>query len=264
MAEYNVNDREIEQLRTATAYDSTGDKIGKVSQVYLDDQSGRPTWATVSTGLFGSKETFVPVDDANVQGDELRVPYTKDFVKDAPQVDADGHIDAAEERNLYAYYSRDYDAPVTGQVQERDTVDTDRQVRDTDRQVRNTDRGDDEGSVVRHEEEVNVGKERVATGNLRLRKHVVNEQQTVSVPVEREEYTLQREPIREGDNVGGKLGEEEVSVTTYEERPVVEKDVVAKERVGLDKDTVRENQQVTTNVAKEEVVLERDEDRKNR
>lgn len=254
MAEYNVNDREIEQLRTATAYDSTGDKIGKVSQVYLDDQSGRPTWATVSTGLFGSKETFIPLDDANVQGDELRVPYTKDFVKDAPQVDADGHIDAAEERNLYAYYSKDYDTPVTGQVQERDTT----------REVRDTNRGADEGSVVRHEEEVRVGKERVASGNLRLRKHVVNEQQTVNVPVEREEYTLQREPIREGDNVGGKLGEEEVSVTTYEERPVVEKEVVAKERVGLDKNIVREDQQVTTNVAKEEVVLERDENRDDR
>lgn len=257
MAEYNVNDREIEQLRTATAYDSSGDKIGKVSQVYLDDQSGRPTWATISTGLFGSKETFVPLDDANVQGDELRVPYTKDFVKDAPQVEADGHIEADEERNLYAYYSKDYGTPVTGQAQERDTVDTTREVRDTNR-------GADDGSVVRHEEEVHVGKERVATGNLRLRKHVVNEQQTVSVPVEREEYKLQREPIRDGENVGGKLGEEEVSVTTYEERPVVEKDVVAKERVGLDKDVVRENQQVTTNVAKEEVVLERDEDRKNR
>ena len=105
-----------------------------------------------------------------------------------------------------------------------------------------------------------MGKERVATGRMRLRKHVVTEQKTVTVPVEREEYTLEREPIRDGDVRGGELGEDEVAVTVHEERPVVEKDVVAKERVGLGKKTVTDQQQVTTDVSKEEVEVDTDRD----
>ena len=248
---------QLDALYEATVYDQDGDKIGGVSQVYLDDRTNEPNWATVSTGWFGTKETFVPLDDATLSGKELRVPYTKGFVKDAPNIDADAHIAEAQEAELYRYYSKDYDLDSdTAGSREHDVrgANLDRDTRDADGVL------DRDGSVVRHEEELHVGKERVATGRMRLRKHVVTEQKTVTVPVEREEYTLEREPIRDGDVRGGELGEDEVAVTVHEERPVVEKDVVAKERVGLGKKTVTDQQQVTTDVSKEEVEVDTDRD----
>ena len=96
MAEHNLTDQ-VQNLYDATVYDQDGDKIGGVAQVYLDDHSGQPSWATVKTGWFGTKETFVPLDDARIEGDRIDVPYTKEFVKDAPNIDAELHLDGTEE-----------------------------------------------------------------------------------------------------------------------------------------------------------------------
>src|SRR3954464_4649975 len=85
-------------------YDQSGDKIGSASEVYLDDESGQPEWVTVRTGLFGTKETFVPIRDANLTDDGVRVPVSKAKVKDAPRIDTDGHLSPEEEQQLYRYY----------------------------------------------------------------------------------------------------------------------------------------------------------------
>src|SRR3954467_5109378 len=89
----------------ADVIDADGNKIGTASEVFLDDQSGTPEWVTVKTGLFGTKETFVPIRDADLTGDGLRVPVSKDAVKDAPKIDTDGHLSPQEEQELYRYYS---------------------------------------------------------------------------------------------------------------------------------------------------------------
>ena len=99
----------IEQVLNGHVVDNNGDKIGKVGDVYNDDRTGNPSWVTVNTGLFGTSNTFIPLDDAQVDGDTIRVPFSKDKVKDAPRVDADRHLDADEERELYRYYGHDYD-----------------------------------------------------------------------------------------------------------------------------------------------------------
>ena len=84
---------QLQQAIGSTAYGTDGEKIGKVGQIYLDDQTGRPEWATVNTGLLGTRESFVPLSEASFSGDQLTVPYTKDKVKDAPNVsDSDGHL----------------------------------------------------------------------------------------------------------------------------------------------------------------------------
>ena len=89
----------------ATAYGDDGEKIGKVGQLFLDDQTGQPEFVTVNTGFFGTSESFVPVADATYNGDRLVVPFSKDKVKDAPNVDLDGrHLDESEEQRLYEYY----------------------------------------------------------------------------------------------------------------------------------------------------------------
>lgn len=99
----------LEQLQNATVYSTSGDKIGTVGQVYLDDQTEQPTFVTVKTGLFGTKETFVPLDRAQTAQGGITVPFEKDFVKDAPNVDADGTLTPEEERRIYEYYSMDYE-----------------------------------------------------------------------------------------------------------------------------------------------------------
>ncbi|PZO69044.1 MAG: photosystem reaction center protein H [Kocuria palustris] len=279
-----ANNMSIEDLQRSTVIDQDGDKVGKVGQVYLDDANGQPNWVTVNTGLFGGSETFIPLDEATQDGDDLRVPYTKAFIKDAPNLDADSHVDESQEDELYRYYGlqgggdrvrdgRDghvdgRDAAVAGAAGTANTRDRRDDLRDGDARHRDdvaaagAARGDDANSVVRHEEEVNVGTERVQTGRARLRKHIVHDTKTVTVPVEREEVEIVREPIADGEH-GGELSDGDVEVTLSEERPVVEKDVVAKERVGLDKNVVRDQEQVQTDVAREEVEIERDGDVRN-
>ncbi|MEU6855655.1 PRC-barrel domain-containing protein, partial [Rothia kristinae] len=102
-----TNHSSIESLRSATVYGSDGEKIGKVGEVYLDDQTDQPTFATVHTGLFGTKQTFVPLDRAQTTDEGLTVPFDKDFIKGAPTIDDDGSLSPEEEQRLYEYYSMD-------------------------------------------------------------------------------------------------------------------------------------------------------------
>src|SRR6478735_11177571 len=81
-----------------------GDKIGDIREIYLDDESGRPSWVTVRTGLFGTQETFVPLARAELSENDIVVPYDKDTIKGAPRVDAGGSISPQEEKRLYSYY----------------------------------------------------------------------------------------------------------------------------------------------------------------
>src|SRR5215218_3175097 len=85
-------------------YDEAGQKIGSASEVYLDDETGQPEWVTVKTGLFGTKESFVPIRNADLTNDGVRVPVSKTQVKDAPKIDTDGHLSPQEEQELYRYY----------------------------------------------------------------------------------------------------------------------------------------------------------------
>ncbi len=108
-----ILENQIETLIGTTAYDSNGNKIGKVGQVVLDNRTGRPEWLTINTGLFGMKETFVPTQRAEVRDDSVVVPYEKDEVKNAPNVDVDrGHLSPEEELQLYRYYHLEYGEPV--------------------------------------------------------------------------------------------------------------------------------------------------------
>ena len=275
---------DVNAILSSTAYDSDGDKIGKVEQVFLDDNSGEPTFLTVNTGLFGAKENFVPVKGARQDGDRVVLPYTKDVIKDAPKVDADQHLSPAEEEELYRYYELNYEdgrtagtdrnhttaaAGTAGTAGVAGTAAADRDVTDRDRAAVDQDRRDvaatagDQASVVRHEERLNVGTQEREAGHARLRKYVVTDHETVDVPVEREEVTVERTPINDAnarvDN--GVIGEEEVEVTLHEERPVVQKETVAVEEVGLNKQTVQETQRVEADVRKEQVDVETDVDR---
>jgi sporulation protein YlmC with PRC-barrel domain len=99
-----IDQASVPSLMGSTVRDSAGEKIGKVGQVYLDDTTGQPEWVTVRTGLFGTKESFVPLAAARVEGDELVVDIPKSKVHEAPRIDEDGHLSEEQETELYTYY----------------------------------------------------------------------------------------------------------------------------------------------------------------
>lgn len=263
-----TNER-FDSILNSTVFDQDGDKIGKVGQLFLDDQTGEPSWVTVSTGLFGTKETFVPLQGANAAGDEIRVPYTKDFVKDAPNVDVDEHLSTVQEDELYRYYNLGGTAPATAGYSETDRaaaagyVDEGRSAEYADKnRAARTDGAAADGSVVAHEERLNVGTEEREAGKVRLRKYVVTETQSVEVPVQREELHVEREPINErvsGDHVIGEDVTDGETITLHEEVPVVSKETVATERVSVGKETVQDTETVQAEVAKEQVEVEGDD-----
>ncbi|GAT88455.1 uncharacterized protein (TIGR02271 family) [Paenarthrobacter nicotinovorans] len=246
-----------------------GDKVGSIGTFYTDDDTGEPTWVTVKTGLFGSSESFIPLDEATVDGDDVVVPFTKDHIKDAPRVAEDGHLDPGEESRLYNHYGLE-DRGVSGQHQgdyaaSRDT-ETSRGVAGTQREPG---QGDGENNAMtRSEERLNVGTEKEATGKARLRKYITTENVTTTVPVQREEVRLEREPITDGNAgdamPGPELTESEHEVTLHQERPVVEKETVPVERVRLEKDTVTDDVQVDEEIRKEHIETEGTNDDRRR
>jgi uncharacterized protein (TIGR02271 family) len=286
-----ISENQIDDVQRATVYDRSGDKIGKAGQVYLDDATGTPSWITVNTGLFGTSESFVPLEGASFNGgDRVEVAYEKSQVKDAPRVAADGHLEVSEEEELYRYYglggtttgTADYSdttttGTTTGTGYEGTTTGTTTGSADyVEGSDRDTDRGDltetttgretvghdtsgptTDNAMTRSEEQLNVGTEKVQAGRARLRKYVVTEQQTVNVPVSREEVRVEREPITDANRgealSGPDISEEEHEVVLSEERPVVSKEAVPVERVRLDKETVTDQESVTEEVRKEEI-----------
>lgn len=255
-----ISQKDIQQLAGAEIYNTDGDKIGSAGQVYLDNQTGEPEWISVKTGLFGTKESFVPLDKASLSGDRLQVPYAKDQVKDAPRVDADGALSPAEEDELYRYYGL---ASSGGQLSGGGTAGyADTATRGETATHRSADRGDTSGpstddAMTRSEERLVAGTRREEAGKARLRKYVVTEQQQVSVPVTREEVRLDREPVTDG-NIdraldGPAISEEEHEVTLHAERPVVDTETVPVERVRLSKETVTDEENVGGEVRKEQI-----------
>ena len=95
----------LDEYYEAVVMDSNGDKVGGVGQVFLDEETGKPSWVTVRTGLFGLKESFVPLVEHRLDDGRLHVPFTKDFIKDAPRQDPEAPMTVAEEDALQAYYN---------------------------------------------------------------------------------------------------------------------------------------------------------------
>jgi uncharacterized protein (TIGR02271 family) len=252
-----IDSNALQTMIGRSALDADGDKIGKVGQVYLDDTTGEPVWVTVSTGLFGTKESFAPLYGATTDGDDLRLAVSKSMVKDAPNVDADGHLEDDENNALYNYYNG-----YLAQGAER-VYDQDRAAGGVERNAPSETVGHDtsgpttDDAMTRSEERLHVGTENVETGRARLRKYIVTENVTTTVPVSHEEIRVVREDITEANRdqamSGGDLTEEEHEVILHAERPVVAKETVPVERVRLATETVTEQQEVNEQVRKEQI-----------
>jgi uncharacterized protein (TIGR02271 family) len=243
--------------RGMTMVDRDGDRIGTIEDIYADDRTGEPEWALVNTGLFGTRSTFVPLAQASQHAGEVQVPYEKQLVKDAPGVEADQHLSETEERQLWRHYGLDYQA---GDQPADRTAEAPTDAPGYDRAA--TGRDD---AMTRSEEELQVGTETRERGRVRLRKYVTTEQVTQTVPVQREEARVEREPITDANldaaMAGPDIAEAEHEVILHEEAPVVEKRTVPRERVRLEKDTVTGEEQVADEVRKEQIDLDDQRDR---
>lgn len=158
--------------RGRTVRDRDGHKLGSLGDAYLDDATNRPAYAGVRTGLFGRNETIVPLEGMTEQEDDLVVPYEKELVEAAPNLDPDAALTAEEEDILFRHY---------GHQRERDKADP------------------FEEGVVRSEEEIRIteGELRPAE-RVRLRKYLVTEEVRTTVPRRKEVVQLEHEPPPEG------------------------------------------------------------------
>ncbi|WP_433717306.1 PRC and DUF2382 domain-containing protein [Actinoplanes sp. CA-051413] len=265
-----LTQNDTQKLLGSDVYETDGTKIGSAADVYLDAQTGNPEWVSVKTGLFGTKQSFVPLEGANLEGDRIIVAFSKDQVKDAPRIDPDGRLSPAEEDELYTYYG----LSSTGGNLDRDGdgyTDTTTTTTRTSGTTTNTtgtaydtsdDRGDTSGrntddAMTRSEERLVADTRTEEAGRARLRKYVVTEQEQVTVPVSREEVRLEREPITDANRGsaldGPDISEEEHEVTLHAERPVVDTEAVPVERVRLGKETVTDEERVSGEVRKEQI-----------
>lgn len=222
----------LEQMRGAKVYDSTGEKIGTVEEIFYDESTSQPEWIGIGTGFFGTKRVLVPVQGSSLDGDGITIQYSADQVKDCPEVDSD-EITRETERELFSHYGLKTSG---GRGKKRDA----------------------DQALTRSEEELHVGKEQAESGRARLRKRVETEPVEAQVELRRETAEVTREPINQPVS-HVELGEQEIEVPLHEERAVVEKQVVAKERIGIKTDVETKSDTIRDEVRKERVEVEVDD-----
>lgn len=274
----------IQAVLESTAFDKNGDKVGKVGQLFVDSNSGEPTFVAVNTGLFGRNSSLVPLAGAKLNNEELHVAHTKDEISDAPNIsDTDEGLEPEEEERLYKHYGLTTQDSAQTQTSDRgnaaqagtaagtgaaagtaagttgrreETAKTSAETKKTSADTGKKPSTSDDGSVIRSEEQLNVNKEKVASGRARLRKYVVEDTETVEVPVSREEVKVEREKLspEEAKKLGNtRIGEENADVVLHEEQVNVDKETVPVEKVNLNKETVTEKQKVSEDLKKERV-----------
>jgi stress response protein YsnF len=285
-----LTEREVATAIGSTAYGPDGSKIGTVENFFVDDRTGVPTWVSITTGLFGSRHSIAPATEASVGDGGLRLPVTAEAVKAAPRL-AGTHLDPAEEQALRAHYgladagteavpeavSAGGRAPVGEPVAE--PVDVPREQPAVVARSADADAGGDDGGMVRSEEQLRVGTERVGATRFRLVKYVVTEDVQITVPIRREEIRVEEVPLDAADSDAGEglvqngdLAEGERpgrhtapddgsipdEIVLHTERPVISMEVVPTERVRLRREVVEGIETVSGQVQREQVVVDQD------
>jgi stress response protein YsnF len=184
-----VTMKRIIAARGAPVYDAEGKQIGAVDVVFCDRNTGEPEWVAIGTGFLGRRRVLVPLHSARLTCEGLHVPYSKDHVKDSPDIDSD-EISEATERELHSFYQLRTATPAG-------------------RRGKAARKG--QQGVTRAEEELKVGKRRVEAGKVSLRKWVETEPVDVDVELQRETARVRREQIDQPAR-DAELGEGEVEV----------------------------------------------------
>ncbi len=172
----NLTNDQLKGWIGRTLVDPSGDKIGKIADIYMDDDTGQPEWLAVTTGLFGSKVSFAPITGATAPaGDDVRSQFYKGQVKEAPNAEADGQLAQDEETRLYTHYGIDYSEQRSDSgLPKGDPAPAPAA-------------GSTDDAMTRSEEELEVAKTTREAGRVKLRKWVDVERVETTVPVAHEE-----------------------------------------------------------------------------
>ena len=264
-----LTDREVSAAVGSTAYDAEGGKLGAVEHFFVDDRTGTPSWVAVTTGLFGTRTSLVPVQSASLTEGRLVLPVTRDAVRSAPEVGDGGHLGPDDEARLRRHYGLEvagtgepaWTADSTGLTPVGAAAADDEptgQHAAVPEAARTTD-----GGMVRSEEQLRVGTERVAATRVRIVKYVVTEEVQITVPIRREEIRVEEVPVDAVDGPGESLvpatsggGGLPDEIVLHTERPVVSVEVVPTERVRLRTELVEGRETVSGQVQREQIVVD--------
>ncbi len=266
-------------------YDQSGSKIGKVDDLFVDDND-QPEYIGVKMGFLGTRSTLIPweaVSSTDDEGGTIAVATDKDTAKNGPAFDDDREITPEFEQQVYSYYglsrssgsesSGSYGSYYSEESTDAGTVGPGMSMGDTEsgefREHAIADEGvnqsqgddledEDELRVQRTEEELRAGTRERQAGAINVRKRVVTEREQIEVPTRHEEVTVDRVPV-EGEATEAEIGEDEVRIPVTEEEVVVEKRAVAKEEVRIRKDVVEDTEVVEEDVRREEVDVDDDQ-----
>ena len=267
-----------DQYASYTVVDRSGEKIGKVDDLFLD-KNNQPEYFGVKMGFLGTSSTLIPADITTVDEERgfVEVSQSKDSVKNGPAFDDDreitpeyenelrsyyglGTASGAEDRGTYANYSSGDPGAVGPGMREGDTETGEfRGHAEDDEGIAQTSGSDledeDELRVQRTEEELAAGTREREAGQLKVRKRVRTDRESIEVPTRHEEVSVERVPV-EGEVSEAEIGEDEVRVPVTEEEVVVSKKPVAKEEVRIRKDVVSDTETVEEDVRREEIEVE--------
>lgn len=258
-------------------YDRNGSRVGSITNIWKDEGTDTPEFAAVKTGWLFGREHVVPIRDAQVDPDErvVRVPYDEQQIKDAPDMAPDADLDPAEEERIYSHYRLDQQR---GGLQGREGLPPAPGAPET-REAAGEKRGglfgrkkgvegSTEAEIPLHEERVDVGKRKVETGGVRLRKVVRTETIHQPVEVEREHVEIERVPPEEMQDARARGGrpyeDEEILLSESREEPVIEKRDEITGGVRAHKETQTETENVRSEIRREDVEVDRDEGERHR
>jgi uncharacterized protein (TIGR02271 family) len=268
-----------DQYAGYTVYDQSDQKIGKVDDLFVDEND-QPEYIGVKMGFLGTSSTLIPFQMASVDDERqaIVVSTDKDTAKNGPAFDDDREITpqfesevysyyglqqsaSTEERGSYAEYSSSGDSGEVGPgMYEGDTQSGEFVGHSEDdegvAQTSGSDLEDeDELRVQRTEEELTAGTREVEAGAMKVRKRVRTDREQIEVPTRREEVSVERVPVS-GEASEAEIGEDEVVVPVTEEEVVVGKRAVAKEEVRIRKDVVEDTEVVEEDVRREEIDID--------
>ena len=269
-----------DQYADYTVYDRDGDKVGKVDDLFLDEND-QPEYIGVKMGLLGTKSTLIPWEIARVDENDRRIEVSvdKETAKNGPAFDDDQDITPDYEEQVYShyglqrsqtggqqrggygdYYGDDEAGRVGPGMREGDTETGEFRGHSAEDEGVHQSHGsdledEDELRVQRTEEELRTGTREREAGGLNVRKRVRTDREQVRVPTRREEVSVERVPVNE-ERTGAEIGEDEVSVPVVEEEAVVGKQSVVKEEVRVRKDVVDDEEVVEEDVRREEVDID--------
>ena len=268
-----LTEREVSAAVGGTAYDADGGKLGTVEHFFVDDRTGTPSWVAVTTGLFGTRTSLVPVQSAALEDGRLVLPVTKDAVRSAPEVGEGGHLSPDDEARLRRHYGLEvagtgepaWTADSTGLTPAGAAPAEDEDERTGRHAAPAASDGSmaSDGGMVRSEEQLRVGTEQVAATRVRIVKYVVTEEVQVTVPIRREEIRVEEVPLDAVDEPGESLvpaasgsGRVPDEIVLHTERPVVSVEVVPTERVRLRTEVVQGQETVTRQVQREQIAVD--------